>query len=76
MGKSNWNQCGKKHRYRDEHTVNYYKKMYERQRGRKLDYYWCSKCNGYHLTSEEFRPEGYGIEMSWLDSMGLQVVGL
>ena len=56
--------------------MNYYKKMYERQRGRKLDYYWCSKCNGYHLTSEEFRPEGYGIEMSWLDSMGLQVVGL
>lgn len=51
MDKSYWKQCGRKNRYRDEHTANYYRKMFERQRGTKLDYYWCSHCNGFHLTS-------------------------
>ena len=59
--KRNWNQCRKKKRYRDEHTVNIYRKKFEEARGTKLDYYWCAYCNGYHLTSEEFRLEGYGI---------------
>lgn len=76
MGKSNWNQCGKKKRYRDEHTVNLYRRKYEIKYGVKADYYWCSCCKGFHITTEEFRPEGYGIDMSWLESLGLQVVGL
>jgi len=25
--------------------------MYERERGKKLDYYWCHFCGGFHLTS-------------------------
>lgn len=62
MGKSTWNQCGKKNRYRDEHAANFYKRKCERERGQKLDYYWCPYCKGFHLTSEEFRPAGYGIE--------------
>ena len=59
MTKSYWNQCGRKNRYRDEHTANYYKKKFEKERGQKLDYYWCGHCKGYHLTSEEFRTEFY-----------------
>lgn len=55
MKKSTWRQCGSKARYRNEHEVNYYRKKCERERSVKLDYYWCSICNGYHLTSEEFR---------------------
>jgi hypothetical protein len=27
--------------------------MFERERGTKLDYYWCNYCNGFHLTSKE-----------------------
>lgn len=59
--KRNWNQCRKKNRYRDEHTANLIRRKCEHERGVRLDYYWCAYCNGYHLTSEEFRPEGYGI---------------
>lgn len=59
--KRTWNQCGKKNRYRDEHTANLYRRKCEMEHGVKLDYYWCAYCNGFHLTSEEFRPEGYGL---------------
>ena len=54
MKKSIWRQCTGKRRYRDEHTVNYYRRVCERERGKKLDYYWCKYCNGFHLTSKEF----------------------
>ncbi len=47
-----WRQCGRKKRYRDEHTVNLFRKMFEKERGTKLDYYWCNYCNGFHLTSK------------------------
>jgi|GEM_PF-4193624 len=53
MKKSIWKQCKSKNRYRNEHDVNLYRKMYERERGKKLDYYYCVYCNGYHLTSAE-----------------------
>lgn len=53
MDKSIWRQCKRKNRYRDEHTANYYRRIYERERGKKLDYYWCPYCNGFHLTSVE-----------------------
>ena len=53
MKKSIWKQCKSKNRYRNEHEVNQYRKMYERERGKKLDYYWCVYCKGYHLTSAE-----------------------
>ena len=53
MKKSTWRQCGSKKRYRDEHEVGLRKKMCERERGIKLDYYWCGNCKGYHLTSRE-----------------------
>lgn len=53
MNKSIWNQCTRKKRYRDEHTANHYRKAFERLRGKKLDYYWCVYCHGYHLTSKE-----------------------
>ena len=53
MKKSTWRQCGSKKRYRDEHEAGIHKKMYERERGTKLDYYWCGYCKGYHLTSSE-----------------------
>lgn len=59
MNKNYWKQCGSKNRYRDEHTANYYRKMFEKKRGKKLDYYWCSHCNGFHLTSMEFDPKYY-----------------
>jgi len=46
-----WTQCKSKSRYRDEHLANIYRKKYEKERGKKLDYYWCHYCNGFHLTS-------------------------
>ena len=51
MSRDIWYQCGRKNRYRDEHTANHYRKLFEKQRGKKLDYYWCTYCNGFHLTS-------------------------
>ena len=54
MKKSIWKQCTSKKRYKDEHTANAYRKICERSRGKKLDYYWCVYCSGFHLTSERF----------------------
>lgn len=59
MKKSFWKQCGRKNRYRDEHIANYYRRLYEKERGKKLDYYWCPHCNGFHLTSIELDPKYY-----------------
>lgn len=59
MGKSIWHQCKSKNRYRDEHTANYYRRMYEMQREIKLEYYWCSYCNGFHLTSSVAKSEEF-----------------
>lgn len=53
MKYSIWRQCGSKRRYRDEHTANKFRKLFEKERGKKLDYYWCEYCRGYHLTSKE-----------------------
>ena len=62
MTKKVWMQCGRKRRYRDEHTVNQYRKIFEKSRGKKLDYYWCVYCNGYHLTSSEsFMEKFYAV---------------
>ena len=46
-----WSQCKCKKRYKDEHMVNHYRKIFEKERDTKLDYYYCSYCHGYHLTS-------------------------
>jgi hypothetical protein len=48
-----WRQCGRKNRYRDEHAANHFRKIFESKRGKKLYYYWCEYCNGFHLTSRE-----------------------
>ena len=48
-----WRQCGRKKRYKNEHDANYFRKLFEKEREKKLDYYWCEFCNGYHLTSRE-----------------------
>ena len=53
MEKKQWRQCGRKKRYRDEHAANHFRKIFEQERGKKLDYYWCRYCNGFHLTSQE-----------------------
>lgn len=53
MSNSKWKMCGSKKRYRDEHNANLYRKLCERERGIKLDYYWCPHCKGYHLTSTQ-----------------------
>lgn len=57
MPKKVWMQCGRKRRYRYKHTINQYRKLFEKARGKKLDYYWCVYCNGYRLTSSESRME-------------------
>lgn len=59
MKKSIWRQCTSKRRYKDEHTANHYRKMYQRERGKQLDYYWSVYCRGYHLTSTESHMEKY-----------------
>ncbi len=67
MTYSVWRQCGSKKRYRDEHTVNIYRKMFEKERGKKLDYYWCNYCNGFHLTSKVKTP----VDISWPAAIAL-----
>ena len=62
MGKSIWRQCKRKNRYRDEHAANYYRRKFEQERGKKLDYYWCPYCNGFHLTSAEINTKDYDLE--------------
>lgn len=66
MKKRIWRQCKRKHRYRDEHSANYYRRVCERQRGIKLDYYWCCYCNGFHLTSADLAPALYGLDEEML----------
>ena len=51
MKKYVWRMCKSKKRYRDEHTANLYRRKFEKQHGKKLDYYWCPYCSGFHLTS-------------------------
>lgn len=50
--KNVWTTCKSKHRYRDEHIANIYRRKCEQHRGKKLDYYWCPYCNGFHFTSQ------------------------
>ena len=69
MNKSIWRQCKRKNRYRDEHTANLYRRKFEQERGKKLDYYWCPYCNGFHLTSVEIKIKDYDF-----DEAGRQVV--
>ena len=61
MSRKQWNQCGRKNRYRDEHQVNLFRRKFEKERGQKLDYYWCKYCNGFHLTSMEYYGNGEKI---------------
>ncbi len=51
MSTSIWRQCKSKKRYRNIGEMYRSKKTCERNRGKKLDYYWCEICGGYHLTS-------------------------
>ena len=62
MNKSIWRQCKRKNRYRDEHAANYYRRKFEQERGKKLDYYWCPYCNGFHLTSLEINTKDYDFD--------------
>ena len=62
MNKSIWRQCKRKNRYRDEHAANYYRRKFEQERGKKLDYYWCPYCNGFHLTSAEIKIKDYDFD--------------
>lgn len=39
MCRSIWKQCKSKNRYRDEHAANYYRRLDERERGKKLNYF-------------------------------------
>ena len=71
--KNIWRQCKRKKRYRDEHAANHYRRIFEQKRGKKLDYYWCPYCNGYHLTSAEFIWEGFDLEET--SEMSAIVVG-
>lgn len=51
--KSVWRECGSKVRYRDAGEAGKAAKKCMRARGGELDFYWCTYCNGYHLTSKE-----------------------
>lgn len=66
MSNSTWRQCGRKMRYRDEHTANYYRRKCEMQRGQKLDYYWCGYCNGFHLTSLDTEETSHLYDTSFV----------
>lgn len=48
-----WRSCGKKKRYRDEKAAREMIRKIHGKRDTYLDYYYCTYCNGYHLTSKE-----------------------
>lgn len=43
--------CRTKKRYRNEHEVRRIIKLCEKSRNKRLDFYYCQYCNGYHITS-------------------------
>ena len=62
MDKSIWRQRKRKNRYRDEHMANSYRRKFEQERGKQLDYSWCPYCNGFHLTSVEIKIKDYDFD--------------
>lgn len=50
--------CKRKSRYPNEHIALKYASKLERERGVKLEVYFCGKCKGWHLTSQyEYKKE-------------------
>lgn len=47
---SNWNQCGKKKRYRSSSDANRVIRKRSQEIDYKLDWYECPYCKGYHIT--------------------------
>lgn len=55
-GRSRWHSCGRKQRYRDEaHARAVAQRQDVQQRAGQLRAYFCSACNGWHLTKQELR---------------------
>ena len=56
MKRSEWEACGKKTRYASQHEARQIANNCERARpGTKLRVYWCSVCEGWHMTSKPKR---------------------
>lgn len=54
-----YRQCGSKKRYRDEKDARKILRKCEKERGQKLDYYYCSYCSGWHLTHKDVAAKGW-----------------
>ena len=48
---SDWQSCKRKRRYRNESDARRALKYCRKKRGVELDFYYCNRCGGYHLTS-------------------------
>ena len=56
MSRTEWEACGKKVRYHSQHEARQVANNCERLRPEtKLRVYWCPFCDGWHVTSQEFR---------------------
>lgn len=53
--------CRKKKRYSSEHEALRTAKKCTKERGTKLDVYYCNHCKGYHITKNYlYQPWRYG----------------
>jgi hypothetical protein len=56
MKRSEWEACGKKARYSSQHEARQIANNCERARpGTKLRVYFCSVCEGWHITSKPMK---------------------
>ena len=56
MKRAEWTSCGKKTRYASQHEARQIANNCERARpGTKLRVYFCSVCEGWHMTSKPMR---------------------
>lgn len=52
-----WHTCKRKRRYKDIHAAERGVRDCLRNYGVEYDYYFCSYCRGYHLTSDLIEEE-------------------
>lgn len=56
--KSHYQDCRRKIRYRTEHeALTQIRKIHDKGRDTYLDVYYCDNCNGWHITSREFKND-------------------
>lgn len=64
MSRSEYEQCGKKNRYKSESEAKKYAARLSQMRGYPIRVYFCKFCRGFHLTHQpdKHRPVNIGLD--------------